>query len=45
MTANHWGFVIAAYGLVTLVLGGYWRHLVRQERLASLVARRPRRAR
>ncbi len=32
MTADHWNFVIAAYGLAAVVLGGYWRRLVRQER-------------
>ncbi len=45
MIANHWGFVIAAYGLVVIVLTGYWRHLVRQERLASTIMRRARSAR
>jgi len=30
--ADHWEFVTAAYGLAVLVLGGYWRHLVRKER-------------
>ncbi len=34
---NHWDFVIAAYGLALVVLGGYWRRLVRREReLAAL---------
>jgi hypothetical protein len=32
MMADHWGFVVAAYGLSALVLAGYWRHLVRRER-------------
>lgn len=27
-----WGFVAAAYGLAAIVLGGYWRRLVRQDR-------------
>jgi hypothetical protein len=30
--ADHWNFVAAAYGLAVLVLGGYWRRLVRKER-------------
>ncbi len=29
---DHWGFVVAAYGLAALVLGAYWRRLVRRER-------------
>ena len=29
---DHWMFVLAAYGLAVLVLGGYWRHLARRER-------------
>jgi len=29
---DNWGFVAAAYGLTALVLGLYWRHLVRKER-------------
>ena len=32
MTADHWGFVLAAYGLAAVVLAGYWRRLVRRER-------------
>jgi hypothetical protein len=32
MISDHWEFVAAAYGLAVLVLGGYWRHLVRKER-------------
>ena len=32
MTADHWGFVVAAYGLAAVVLVGYWRRLVRRER-------------
>jgi hypothetical protein len=30
--ADHWEFVGAAYGLAILVLGGYWRRLVRKQR-------------
>jgi hypothetical protein len=37
---DNWGFVIAAYGLAVVVLGGYWRRLVRREReLSAPVAR------
>ena len=32
MTADHWGFVIGAYGLAAVVLIGYWRRLIRRER-------------
>ncbi len=28
---DHWGFVVAAYALAVVVLGGYWRRLVRKE--------------
>jgi hypothetical protein len=39
---DHWGFVLAAYGLTAVVLAAYWRHLVRREReLAALRPRRP----
>lgn len=29
---DNWSFVIAAYLLAAVVLGAYWRHLVRKER-------------
>jgi hypothetical protein len=32
VTADHWGFVLAAYGLAGVVLIGYWRRLVKRER-------------
>ena len=32
MTADHWGFVFAAYGIAAVALGAYWRHLCRRER-------------
>ena len=31
MTADHWGFVVAAYAVAAVLLGGYWRRLVRLE--------------
>lgn len=27
---DNWGFVLAAYGIAALLLGGYWRHLLRR---------------
>ena len=38
--ADHWNFVAAAYGLAALVLGGYWRRLVRKEREVTALRRR-----
>ena len=39
MTTDHWGFVIAAYGLAAVVLAAYWRHLCRRAReLTALIA-------
>ena len=32
MTADHWGFVAAAYAVAALALGGYWRRLMLLER-------------
>jgi hypothetical protein len=32
VTADHWGFVAAAYGIAALVLGAYWRRLMHLER-------------
>lgn len=40
MTADHWGYVLAAYGIAALALGAYWRRLVRLDR--RLPGRRPR---
>jgi len=31
---DNWGFVLAAYAIGALVLGGYWRRLRRRERQA-----------
>jgi hypothetical protein len=39
---DNWGFVFAAYGFAALVLGGYWRRLVRLERELREASRRPR---
>lgn len=36
---DNWQFVAAAYGLAALLLGGYWRRLVRLEREARREAR------
>jgi hypothetical protein len=39
---DNWTFVIAAYGLAVVVLGAYWRHLLRREReVDALEARTP----
>ena len=40
MTADHWGFVLAAYGLAAVVLTGYWRHLCRRDRELTEIAKR-----
>ena len=32
---DNWSFVAAAYGLTAVVLGLYWRHLVRKEKELS----------
>jgi len=39
--ADHWNFVAAAYGLAVLVLGGYWRRLVKKEREVAALRRQP----
>ena len=31
MTADHWNFVIAAYGLAAVALGLYWHRLCRRD--------------
>jgi hypothetical protein len=36
---DHWGFVLGAYGLAALVLGGYWRRLIRLDRELARTAR------
>jgi hypothetical protein len=38
--AENWNFVAAAYGLAVLVLGGYWRRLVKKEREVAALRRR-----
>jgi hypothetical protein len=40
MTADHWGFVIAAYGLAAVVIAAYWRHLCRRDRELTELANR-----
>ena len=42
---DNWGFVAAAYGIAAVVLGGYWRRLVRLERELGTRATRARRPR
>ena len=37
MTQDHWGFVLAAYGLAAVVLALYWRHLCRRDRELSQI--------
>ena len=45
MTADHWGFVVAAYGLAAVALTAYWRRLCRREReLSEIAARMARRS-
>jgi hypothetical protein len=39
VTADHWGFVLAAYGLAAVVLTAYWRRLCRRERELTELAR------
>jgi hypothetical protein len=36
---DNWSYVVAAYGLTALVLGLYWRHLVRKENEHRIVER------
>jgi len=40
VTADHWGFVLAAYGLAAVVLTAYWRRLCRRDRELTELARR-----
>jgi hypothetical protein len=40
VTADHWGFVAAAYAVAALALGGYWRRLRHLERGLQTPARR-----
>ena len=37
--ADHWGFVLAAYGLAAVVLLAYWRWLVARDRELQGAAR------
>ncbi|HEY3067829.1 MAG TPA: hypothetical protein VGL09_18725 [Methylomirabilota bacterium] len=39
---DHWGYVVAAYGLAAVALAAYWRRLLRRDReLTTLRTRRP----
>lgn len=40
---DNWAFVIAAYGVAVIILGGYWRRLVRRDRELSALPGRSRR--
>ena len=40
MTADHWTFVTAAYGLTAVVLVLYWRRLARKERELQTLTRK-----
>lgn len=41
---DNWGFVLAAYTIAAVVLGAYWRRLLRRgQELAELKRRRERR--
>ncbi len=39
---DNWTFVAAAYGVAAVVLGGYWRRLIRLERELKAAGRRRR---
>lgn len=39
---DNWSFVLAAYGLAVIMLGGYWRHLRRRERALAILEQRSR---
>jgi hypothetical protein len=41
VTADHWDFVLAAYGLAAVVFTLYWRHLCRRERDVSQSVKAP----
>jgi len=42
VSADHWNFVLGAYGLAAVVLAAYWRRLCRRDReLRRLIASRP----
>ena len=44
MMPDHWGYVLAAYGLSAAALLGYWRHLARRRRALDARLRGPRAA-
>jgi len=35
--ADNWGYVAAAYAVAVVVLGGYWRRLIRRERELAIL--------
>ena len=37
---DNWGFVAAAYAIAALILGGYWRHLLKREQELAALKRR-----
>lgn len=37
---DNWGFVLAAYVIAAIVLGGYWRHLSRRAQDLGALRRR-----
>jgi hypothetical protein len=39
VTADHWGFVLSAYGLAAVALAVYWRRLCRRDRELTALAR------
>ena len=35
--ADNWGYVAVAYAVAVVVLGGYWRRLIRRERELAIL--------
>lgn len=42
---DNWSYVLAAYGLATVTLGGYWRYLAARARALARRDAHPRRGR
>ena len=42
---DNWGFVLAAYAVAALLLGGYWRFLRRRARALAALSQRKERPR